>query len=273
MDIKRIAIISLMVVLLAVGAVIVVLDRNSQNGTDEMLSQAGFFYENYDYDNAIAIYNEIIISDSGCTEAFLGLADAYYAKGNNNKAVQILEKASLSARDTKAVERKLNSLFPDGIDNIDVIDETNNIPDNTEDITETSAVTEVTFVTEADVTEVSETDVSETEVPETETEVSETASAVTEAATANPVTTTAVTAAQSAVTVKTTVKTTVTTTEKPVVYVNVKDLTEMNVNDAAAWCEAHGLGVKLMGSGDVVLSQSPAPGSEIAEGDSVIIKS
>lgn len=273
---KIIAIISAMVVIVVLVFVVIAAGKKKENNYDEQLNQAQIYYDSMDYDNAIAIYNTILLKDELCAEAYAGLADAYYAKNNMEKTLQVLEKGILKTGNAEILSAKMYELFPDaayaGEISATAAAETT-LPE--EIIPDESTNTEIT--TDEDNAEdiEDESESSETE----ETAVTTAATTVTTAETTvkktEAQTTKQTTVQTTRATQKTTVKTTVTTTEKSVPVVVVPRLIGMTYEEAKEVCIQNSLVIKRLGDGGedgLISSQSPAPGSEIEEGASIIVK-
>lgn len=62
------------------------------------------------YEEARALYEEIIESDPKCEEAYIGLADVYIGLGDENKAIEVLEKGIDKVREDSNLKKKLNKL-------------------------------------------------------------------------------------------------------------------------------------------------------------------
>lgn len=276
---SKICIIIAMTVVAAVACAVFVFGKDDSNVQSEKLLSALEYYEKCDYDNAIALYNAIISDDDTCAEAYLGLADAYWAKENTDKALQILEKGLDNTDNDESVLKKMKELFP------------NFSAEAESEVTVTVSSAEQTEVT---VTETEET-ASETSELVTETETSVTTEAttvseiqtVTEATTTSaaqtttaPVqtttnTTTAKTTVASTTTAKTTTaETTTTTAEEKKPMVEVPDFTNMTYDEAYLWCSFNSLRIKGIGLDyfDEIKSQSPAPGTLVEEDSVVIVK-
>lgn len=275
------------ILLLAAAVGVIIFDRDSSIDFEKNLELAGEYLESSDYDNAIAIYNGLIAEDDSYSEAYVGLAEAYYTKGNTEKALKILEKGLEYSADEDIVIEKIKTLFPDydfedfGYDDDEYYAE---VPDEIEFETESENDDEV-IASETETTDVAEeTTVTETTaVPDTEeTTVTTTAEITTTAApvvttavttTTVPITTTAAsvttTAAPSTTTEATTTTTTATIKEPEAVI--VEDLTVMTVSEAEAWCRSNNLSIFIIGDGEII-SQSPAPGSIIEEFSEVIVR-
>lgn len=186
---KKFVAMVMIIILVAIAVIIVVSNRNTYD-VNEKLEQASSYLRMMDYDKTIATYNLIISNDKTCVDAYIGLADAYSAKGNETKALEILEQGLEATRNHTYIVKKIEELSS-------VVK------------TEESVVSEITIV---------ETEVVTT-IPATETTIMET-TATTEEST--------VTTEESVVTTETTEVTTtvdteeeeiVTTTEKPTISV------------------------------------------------------
>lgn len=265
---KIIPIIIAMAVIVVLALVVIFAGKKKEHNYDEQLNQAEMYYNSMDYDNAIAIYNTILLKDELCAEAYVGLADAYYAKNNMEKTLQVLEKGIQKTGNAEVVSEKMCELFPDSAYAEEIsataVAETT-LPSETEIVTEESVYIE-TSPTEEPVEISEEPTISESEA----TTVTTTTAAKTEVQT-----TKATTVQTTKATQKTTVKTTVTTTAKPVPKVVVPSLIGMTYEEAEDVCLQNSLFIKRLGNGGedgLISSQSPAPGSEIEEGASVIVK-
>lgn len=269
---KIIAIISAMVVIVVLVFVVIAAGKKKENNYDEQLNQAQIYYDSMDYDNAIAIYNTILLKDELCAEAYAGLADAYYAKNNMEKTLQVLEKGILKTGNAEILSAKMYELFPDaayaGEISATAAAETT-LPE--EIIPDESVDTEITTYEETeDVSESSETEETAVTTAATTVTTAETTVKKTEAQTTKQTTVQTTRATQ-----KTTAKTTVTTTEKSVPMVVVPRLIGMTYEEAEEVCLQNSLVIKRLGDGGedgLISSQSPAPGSEIEEGASIIVK-
>ncbi len=288
------------VIMLTAAFGIIYIGRSSMD-YEEKLEQAGIYLENQDYDNAIAIYNGVISEHRDCSEAYVGLSEAYFSKKRTDKAAEILKKGMDYADDEDVIMAKWSELFPDiqyadasddDDDQDDEYDESSDFTDDFED-TEITAETSVTQ-TEQTVTEVTtvpqETETeAETTVPTTAATVPTTTAApvtvtVTEASvivttappavTAPPATTQATTQVTTQVTtVQTTAATTTVTTTEALKDVSVPDLTRMTLDEAYAWCSKNNVILNVVGTESnsaKILSQSPAPDSTVKENSSII---
>lgn len=182
---KKIIIAAMALIVVAVAVIVIVGNRNT-NDINEKLAQAAGYYGMMDYDKTIATYNAILSKDDTCVEAYIGLATAYSAKGNNTKAFEILEQGVESTGNDSRIADKIAEMSDVMImsDTTDVstgivieesvvetelevttvpVPETTTIPETvtTEETTVTTEeTTEVTTITEATTT---------TKAPETTT--------------------------------------------------------------------------------------------------------
>lgn len=284
---KKMFITAAIVLILAAAVGVIIFDRDTNVDLEKKIELAGEYLANSDYDNAIAIYNGILADDDNCSEAYVGLAEAYYTKGNIEKSLEILEKGLRYSDDEDAVIDKINTLFPDydieGFWNED--DEYNaEVPSEIGFETETEdTASEPEVVSVPEETTTTET----TAAPETEdttvtttTEASSVTTVVTTVPTTVPVTTTTVPITTTAApvttttalrtTVATTTTTTVATTREPEAII-VEDLTMLTVSEARAWCERNNLSLSVIGGNGEIISQSPAPGSIVIENSEIIV--
>lgn len=287
---KKMLLAAAIVLLLAAAAGIIIFDRDSSIDFEKNLALAVEYLERSDYDNAIAIYNGLLAEDDSCSEAYAGLAEAYYIKGNSEKALNILERGLEYSADEDIVIEKINMFFPDyDFESFWYEDDEYyaEVPDEIEAEKQTENDDEVmTAVSETEITEViEETTVAETTaVPETEeTTVTTTAEITTTAA---PIVTTTVTTTTVQITTtaapvtttaapQTTAETAASTDDAEIrepEAVIVDDLTMMTVSEARAWCESNNLSLSVIGGEGEIISQSPAPGSIIEEYSEIIVR-
>lgn len=262
----------------AAGGVILV-DQDGDADMEKKLEVAGVYLANSDYDNAIAIYNGIIAEDDGCSSAYIGLAEAYYAKDKTEKSLEILERGLECSDDEDAVIKKLAELFPGNLteDMLSGEDEY-----SAEEYTDTEIKTETetaveTIVTETETSSTEETGITETETvtaaPETATAVSTTAAPVTTTTAARTtVTTVTTTTTFAAATTTTAAPETTATAEPEPQSVVVEDLIMMTASEARKWCEENNLTLSVIGDGGLIVSQSPAPGSVVFENSEIIVR-
>lgn len=287
---KMILISASIVLMLAASLGVFIFGRNGA-GYEEKLEQAGIYLENRDYDNAIAIYNRIISENRTCAEAYVGLSEAYFAKNNTDKALEVLEKGARNTDNDDTIMDKKSELFPDleyaSVSDDGIVDDIaddefddgfNDEAWDTEMISEIiSSETEPT-VTEELVTE-SETTASTTEattVPTTVTTTVPTTAAPVIVTTVPPVTTAppVTQATTRATTTPTTVTTTTVTTTEELKDVFVADLTIMSLDEAYEWCSKNNVILNVVGTeknSSKIVSQSPAPDSTVKENSSVIV--
>lgn len=272
---KQILIFAAIVLVLALAAAVILFGRDGGGNYEKELAEAEKYYDACDYDNAIAIYNRIIADNYDCAEAYAGLADAYFSKDRGDKALEILQKGAEYTDNDEIILDKMDELFPD--------------------LSYAEASAEPEEASETTVTEVSEAEtvssVSESETEETTAETTEAAepeavvtTVPTTAATTAPTTAPTTTATTPPTTVPTTIRTTVTTTvattrtaaaateTEELIFVNVPDFTLMTIDEAYSWCSKNNLTLKVIGSGDKPLSQSPAPGTSVEENSDIIVK-
>ena len=201
---KKIIIAAMVLIVLAIGLVIF-LAKGNKDTTAEKLARAEEYYNQMDYDKTIAIYNEILSSNAGCTEAYLGLADAYTVKGNSEKAFEILERGVEATNSDERITDKISELSGEASDN----------EDTEEAVAEVTSVPESETETETETPTAAET-TAEPEETTSETTTAETTETTTEATTtAAPVTTTVTTAA----TTRATTRAATAVTEKPTISV------------------------------------------------------
>jgi len=192
---KKFAVMAMIIILIAISAIIVVSNKNEYD-INEKLEQASSYLGMMDYDKTIAIYNSIISNDKTCVDAYLGLASAYSAKGNETKAFEILEQGLDATNNHTRIAKKIAEMS----------DETNA---EDEAVVYDTTIIETEIVTTVPIVETTTLETTVTSEKMTE-DTSETTTATT---TATAVSTTKVT------TVAATRKTTVTTTVKPTISV------------------------------------------------------
>lgn len=259
----------------AVGVILV--DRDTDADMEKKLETAGEYLANSDYDNAIAIYNGIITEDDGCSEAYIGLAEAYYAKSRTEKSLEILERALEFSDDEDAIIEKIAEIFPkynvenfwDGNDEYyaNAEDESTSETENAFEKTEMTSVSEKITVTEATTVSETEKTTATSEVPAVT--ISETTTPVPVTTTTAPVVATTVTAAATTVPAATTTTAATAPEPQPVI---VDDLTMMTVQEAKSWCSENNLFLSVIGDEGLIVSQSPAPGSVVLENSEIIVR-
>lgn len=213
---KKIIIAAMALIIAIVGAIVFVCNK-SGDSVNEKIIEAQKYYELMDYDKSIAIYNEIISSNSTCAEAYVGLADAYSVKGNTAKALEILERGVEATDNNKIIADKITE-FSDPI--------MYDAEDNSEAATEISE--ETTTVTTVPVTEETTTVPETTTVVTTEetTTVSETTTVTTTEETTTTTSETTIVTTTAATTPSTTRATTVTTAKPTITVPNFIGITK-----------------------------------------------
>lgn len=110
---KKMLLAAAIFLLFSAAAGIIIFDRDSSIDIEKSIELAGKYLESSDYDNAIAIYNRLIAENVGCTGAYVGLAEAYYTKGNAEKALKVLENGLEHSSDEDILTEKIKTFFPD----------------------------------------------------------------------------------------------------------------------------------------------------------------
>ena len=82
----------LVVVLIAVVCTVLLVRSGREKKLNEQLKLAERYLDELDYDKAIAAYREVLEIDEMNVDAYLGIAKAYVAKGQYDKAIRTLEK-------------------------------------------------------------------------------------------------------------------------------------------------------------------------------------
>ena len=288
---KMILISASIVLMLAVALGVILVGRSGADYT-ERLEQAGVYLESRDYDNAIAIYNKIISENRSCAEAYVGLSEAYFAKNNTDKALEVLEKGARYTDNDDIIMDKRSELFPDmeyasasddGFGDEEFDEEADAAEITAETVFPETEISE----TEAEVTEVSEESASESEttvtttaattVPTTAATTVPTTAAPVVITTAPPVVTAPPATTQAttrATTTPTTVTTTTVTTTEALKDISVADFTKMSLDEAYEWCSKNNVILNVVGTennSSKIVSQSPAPSSTVKENSSVIV--
>lgn len=261
---RNIIIIAMVVIAAALAAVIIYGRNSASDDISVKISEAEAFYEALDYDKAIAAYNDILSTEDNA-DAYAGLAKAYYAKGNSEKALNVLEKGLESTQNNDAVVKVFSELFPDA--ETAEATTTSVATSETEKITETSVSEEKTE--EESVTTQTSAARSETTAATTVTAASATTQHTTAAATA--ATTQKQTAA--ATTAATTKKETQTVVEK----ISVKSYTGLTEDAISSSAKSDGVNVVFVYEEDnsyadgEAFKQSPAAGSKVGKGSIVTV--
>ncbi len=260
---RNIIIIAMVVIAAALAAVIIYGRNSASDDISVKISEAEAFYEALDYDKAIAAYNDILSTEDNA-DAYAGLAKAYYAKGNSEKALNVLEKGLESTQNNDAVVKVFSELFPDA--ETAEATTTSVATSETEKITETSVSEEKTE--EESVTTQTSAARSETTAATTVTAASATTQHTTAAATA--ATTPKQTAATTAATTK---KETQTVVEK----ISVKSYTGLTEDAISSSAKTDGVNVVFVYEEDnsyadgEAFKQSPAAGSKVGKGSIVTV--
>lgn len=100
--------------LTAVAAVVVVMvstGRSNGNDLQRQLDLGKRYVSELDYENAVIAYEAALEIDPYCLEAYLGLADAYMALGQPDKAMEIMEQARQMLPDSVDVYVRLAQLY------------------------------------------------------------------------------------------------------------------------------------------------------------------
>lgn len=257
---RNIIIIAMVVIAAALAAVIIYGRNSASDDISVKISEAEAFYEALDYDKAIAAYNDILSTEDNA-DAYAGLAKAYYAKGNSEKALNVLEKGLKSTQNNDAVVKVFSELFPDA--EAAEATTTSVVTSETEKITETSVSEEKTE--EESVAAQTSAARSETTAATTVTAASATTQHTTAAATA------ATTPKQTAA--ATTKKETQTVVEK----ISVKSYTGLTEDAISSSAKSDGVNVVFVYEEDnsyidgEAFKQSPAAGSKVGKGSIVTV--
>lgn len=180
---KQIIIIAMVLIVAAVGLIFFIGGKD-ESTTEIRLEEAKTYYDMMDYDKAIAIYNNILKSEKNCTEAYVGLANSYIAKGNDEKAVEILERGISNAGNDPMISDMLSEISggantakdEENVSAPEIFDETT--------VSESSREEETTSVPEISEPE-PETSAPETELDEEVSETTEKTTTTTEKTTAS----------------------------------------------------------------------------------------
>ncbi len=261
---RNIIIIAMVVIAAALAAVIIYGRNSASDDISVKISEAEAFYEALDYDKAIAAYNDILSTEDNA-DAYAGLAKAYYAKGNSEKALNVLEKGLESTQNNDAVVKVFSELFPDA---------------ETAEATTTSVVTsETEKITETSVSE--EKTEEESVTTQTSAESSATKSETTAATTVTAASVTTQHTTTAATTQKQTAATTAATTKKEtqtvVEKISVKSYTGLTEDAISSLAKSDGVNVVFVYEEDnsyadgEAFKQSPAAGSKVGKGSIVTV--
>lgn len=261
---RNIIIIAMVVIAAALAAVIIYGRNSASDDISVKISEAEAFYEALDYDKAIAAYNDILSTEDNA-DAYAGLAKAYYAKGNSEKALNVLEKGLESTQNNDAVVKVFSELFPDA--ETAEATTTSVATSETEKITETSVSKEKTE--EESVTTQTSAARSETTAATTVTAASATTQHTTAAATAATT--------QRQTTAATTAATTKKETQTVVEKISVKSYTGLTEDAISSSAKSDGVNVVFVYEEDnsyidgEAFKQSPAAGSKVGKGSIVTV--
>lgn len=254
---RNIIIIAMVVIAAALAAVIIYGRNSASDDISVKISEAEAFYEALDYDKAIAAYNDILSTEDNA-DAYAGLAKAYYAKGNSEKALNVLEKGLESTQNNDAVVKVFSELFPDA---------------ETAEATTTSVATSETE-------KITETSVSE-EKTEEESVTTQTSAARSETTAATTVTAASAAATAATTQRQTTAATTAATTKKEtqtvVEKISVKSYTGLTEDAISSSAKSDGVNVVFVYEEDnsyidgEAFKQSPAAGSKVGKGSIVTV--
>lgn len=261
---RNIIIIAMVVIAAALAAVIIYGRNSASDDISVKISEAEAFYEALDYDKAIAAYNDILSTEENA-DAYAGLAKAYYAKGNSEKALNVLEKGLESTQNNDAVVKVFSELFPDA--------------ETAEATTTSVAASETEKITETSVSEKKSEEESVT--TQTSAESSATKSETTAATTVTAASVTTQHTTTAATTQKQTAATTAATTKKEtqtvVEKISVKSYTGLTEDAISSSAKSDGVNVVFVYEEDnsyadgEAFKQSPAVGSKVGKGSIVTV--
>lgn len=275
MSLKKPIIIAAMAVIVVAVGMIFIISRNKNSSVENSLREASEYFEMLDYDKTIAIYNNILSSESGCSEAYVGLAEAYVVKGNIGKAIEILERGLIKADDDSKISQMLDELSLEYELAETEAWEAELIEDAA--VTEPPQPEETTTVPEAVTTAPEEDQEEKVTEKTTEKTTKKTTEKTTQTTTAATTTAPKATAAAATwtTTVPVTTAATTTTTQKP--KVEVPDFKGLNKDEAAALAKQSK--IKLLTEykdndsyyNDVIYSQSVKAGKLVSEQSEVTV--
>lgn len=176
---QKILIVIAMILILAVVAFMFYISRSKNSQLEEKLSLALEYCELMDYDKSIAIYNEIMQSNSSEPKVYIGLSDVYVKMGKDDKAVAILEKGLEKSGQNEKIKERLKDLTGENEEEYDLTEDEKTAEESIFDVSEDNTEPEVTEVTTIETTLTETSEESETTV----TSVSETSSSVPETVT------------------------------------------------------------------------------------------
>ena len=263
---RNIIIIAMVVIAAALAAVIIYGRNSASDDISVKISEAEAFYEALDYDKAIAVYNDILSTEDNA-DAYAGLAKAYYAKGNSEKALNVLEKGLESTQNNDAVVKVFSELFPDA--------------ETAEATTTSVATSETEKITETSVSEKKTEEESVTTQTSAESSATKSETTATTTVTASATTQHTTAAATAATTQKQTAATTAATTKKEtqtvVEKISVKSYTGLTEDAISSSAKTDGVNVVFVYEEDnsyadgEAFKQSPAAGSKVGKGSIVTV--
>lgn len=262
---RNIIIIAMVVIAAALAAVIIYGRNSASDDISVKISEAEAFYEALDYDKAIAAYNDILSTEENA-DAYAGLAKAYYAKGNSEKALNVLEKGLESTQNNDAVVKVFSELFPDA--------ETAEATTTSVAASETEKITE-TSVSEKKTEEESVTTQTSAESSATKSETTAVTTVTAASVTTQHTTTAATTQKQTAA--ATTDATTKKETQTVVEKILVKSYTGLTEDAISSSAKSDGVNVVFVYEEDnsyadgEAFKQSPAAGSKVGKGSIVTV--
>lgn len=216
---KKVLIMIAMILIMAIIVFIIFVSRSKSNQLEEKLTLALEYYESMDYDKSVALYNEIMQSNSSEPEVYIGLSDVYIKMGKLEKAAEILERGLEKTGQDPEIKERLKDLTGE-YEEDDQNDE--GVAESFSEVTEDDIESEITETTTG------------TTLPETVSEAETTVTSVHETSSAVPETVT-VTVPGETVYVYVTVPGTSATTRVPVTTVppettSAKTETEINTS-------------------------------------------
>ncbi|MCM1059926.1 MAG: tetratricopeptide repeat protein [Eubacterium sp.] len=174
---KKIIITAIIAVILIEGGIAAVFTL--QNGysisisTVDMLQLADKYLKEMNYEQAIIEFQKVLEIEPKNVEAYIGLADAYIALGDDNKAIEVLEEARRNIENEQRIENKIKEIRTAVENNDNISDTTTYVPQTTVSTTKAATTTPETLETSttAIITSDDETD---TTISETTEDVTET---------------------------------------------------------------------------------------------------
>ena len=133
-------IIAAVLCLIAVITTITIIISSAGGEDDDIaykLETARKYLTEMKYEEAKAVYEEIIAADPKCEEAYIGLADAYVGLGDEDKAAEVLEKAMDEIGETYELKKKFKEIEKKREDEDE---DKNKEIETTEEVTEKTAI-------------------------------------------------------------------------------------------------------------------------------------